>query len=267
MKFKFILSLILFTIQTAVAQTNVFPSTGSTGIGTTTPKAYLDVSSYSEGGLLSAVLGRLPEGNHINDGTYLGVRGYTTTIPSGRFSVKGFSLEHSFYGQVNSSINFFRGDDVLGGFITFNTNNNVEKMRINFTGNVGIGTSNPTDLLTVAGNIGAREVKVTTTAGADFVFEPTYNLPDLSELEKFLKINKHLPEIPTAKEMIENGIKLGELNVKLLQKIEELTLYLIEKDKEVKATKEEINTLRIETKYLKEEISCINEKIEILLKK
>lgn len=98
-------------------------------------------------------------------------------------------------------------------------------------GNVGIGTPNPQDKLTVAGNIGAREIKVSTNAGADFVFEPTYKLTDLTELEKFVKTNKHLPEIPTAKQMVENGVNLGELNIKLLQKVEELTLYLIEKDK------------------------------------
>jgi hypothetical protein len=103
----------------------------------------------------------------------------------------------------------------------------------NETGNFGIGTANPTDLLTVAGNIGAREIKVSTIAGADFVFEPSYKLPDLTELEKFVKTNKHLPEIPTAKQMIENGINLGELNVKLLQKVEELTLHLIEQRKQI----------------------------------
>jgi hypothetical protein len=114
----------------------------------------------------------------------------------------------------------------------------VERLRIDPYGNVGIGTTNPTDMLTVAGKIGAREIKVSTNAGADFVFESGYKLPDLSELEKFVKTNKHLPEIPTAKQMVENGVNLGELNIRLLQKVEELTLHLIEKDKQLKNEKE-----------------------------
>jgi hypothetical protein len=123
--------------------------------------------------------------------------------------------------------NRFKGNVYYSGNGVWDTN-----------GNVGIGTINPTEMLTVKGNIGAREIKVSTTAGADFVFEPGYKLPELTELEKFVKTNKHLPEIPTAKQMVENGINLGELNVKLLQKVEELTLHLIEKDKQLQNEKE-----------------------------
>jgi hypothetical protein len=122
-------------------------------------------------------------------------------------------------------------------------------------GNVGIGTINPTEMLTVAGKIGAREIKVSTNTGADFVFEPSYKLPDLGELEKFVKTNKHLPEIPTAKEMVENGVNLGELNVKLLQKVEELTLHLIAKDKQMSAlqavVEEQAKILKVIQKKLK----------------
>jgi len=119
----------------------------------------------------------------------------------------------------------------------------------NESGNFGIGTTNPTDMLTVAGKIGAREIKVSTNAGADFVFEPDYKLTDLAALEKFVKTNKHLPEIPTAKEMVENGVNLGELNIKLLQKVEELTLHLIEKDKQMNTLQAVVDE---QTKILKE---------------
>ena len=99
--------------------------------------------------------------------------------------------------------------------------------------NVGIGTTNPTSKLTVAGNINSREVKATVDAGADFVFENNYNLPSLDAVDKFIKENKHLPEIASADEMKKEGINLSEMNIKLLQKIEEMTLYMIEQNKKI----------------------------------
>ena len=127
------------------------------------------------------------------------------------------------------------------------TDNKV-RMTIDHEGKVGIGTLTPDNdaSLTVKGNISAREIKVTATAGgADFVFEDDYSLNSLDQVEKFTKENKHLPEIPSAKEMERDGINLAELNIKLLQKVEELTLYLIEQNKEMKAQREEIEVLKI----------------------
>lgn len=104
-------------------------------------------------------------------------------------------------------------------------------MSIHGNGNVGIGTANPTSMLSVAGDITAREVKVTVNAGADYVFDKNYSLRPLSEIESFIIVNKHLPDIESARKMESEGISVAELNIKLLQKIEELTLYLIEKEK------------------------------------
>ncbi len=104
-------------------------------------------------------------------------------------------------------------------------------------GNVGIGTTNPTSKLTVAGTIASREVKVTVDAGADFVFENDYILPSLDSVANFIKENKHLPEIASAEQMKKEGINLSEMNIKLLQKIEEMTLYMIEMKKEIQTLK------------------------------
>lgn len=111
-------------------------------------------------------------------------------------------------------------------------------------GNVGIGTTNPTSKLTVAGDIHSRKVKVTINAGADFVFEDDYDLKKLEDLQKYIQQHKHLPEIPSAKEMETNGVELGEMNIKLLQKVEELTLYLIEQNRKIELLKKEIREIK-----------------------
>lgn len=101
-------------------------------------------------------------------------------------------------------------------------------------GYVGIGTTNPDQKLTVKGKIHAEEVIIDLNVPlADYVFKPEYKLMPLGELEQFVKTNNHLPEIPSASEVKEEGMSLGEFQNKLLQKIEELTLYTIELKKEV----------------------------------
>ena len=72
-----------------------------------------------------------------------------------------------------------------------------------------------------------------TNPGPDYVFEPTYDLKPLAEIETYIKENKHLPEVPSAKEMEKNGVQLGEMNMLLLKKIEELTLHIIEQNKRI----------------------------------
>lgn len=93
--------------------------------------------------------------------------------------------------------------------------------------------------IAVYGKLEAIEVKVTQSPSADFVFEEDYNLPKLEDVEKHIKENKHLPEIASAKEMEREGVNIGEFQIKLLQKIEELTLYSIEQNKKIKALESE----------------------------
>ncbi|WP_443938780.1 hypothetical protein [Pedobacter sp. MW01-1-1] len=101
-----------------------------------------------------------------------------------------------------------------------------------FGGNVGIGTTNPSEKLSVNGKIKAKELKIEPLGWSDYVFDEGYKITSLIDLEKFIKLNKHLPEVPSAKEVESNGIEVGEMNKLLLKKIEELTLYMIEMKKE-----------------------------------
>jgi hypothetical protein len=121
----------------------------------------------------------------------------------------------------------------------------IEKMRIDANGDVGIGTTTPKEKLSVNGKIRAHEIKVETANWPDYVFSPSYKLPDLSETEQFIKENQHLPEIPSAAEVEKDGVSLGEMNAKLLKKIEELTLHLIQKEKELDA-QQKLNQLQEE---------------------
>ncbi len=109
-----------------------------------------------------------------------------------------------------------------------------------FNGNMGIGTASPTErLLSVNGNIVTKKVRVTQTGWPDYVFEEKYPLLPLPELSQFIQSNKHLPEIPTEKEVNENGLDLGDMNALLLKKVEELTLYVIDLQKQVDALKKQ----------------------------
>lgn len=87
----------------------------------------------------------------------------------------------------------------------------------------------------INGKLIAKEVEIKVDTGADFVFKPDYNLMPLSEVESFVKENQHLPNIPSEKEMKEYGLNVNDMQIKLLQKIEELTLYVIELKKENEA--------------------------------
>ena len=160
-------------------------------------------------------------------------------------------------------VNQFWGKDANGDLRWFNLTFNAENKVFSFSGqqadasiyfkhNVGIGTEEPDAMLSVAGQINAREVKVTVDAGADFVFDEAYPLRSLEETEQFIFQNNHLPDIASEEEMLREGIEVGDMNIRLLQKIEELTRYLIDQNKQLKLANQKIDQLQEEVAALKD---------------
>ncbi len=137
--------------------------------------------------------------------------------------------------------------------ISFRDQNNERVLNVLRGGNVGIGTKDTKGFkLGVNGKIAATEVKVATYNNwADFVFEKEYKLPTLTEVENHIKEKGHLENIPSAKEVEKNGFFLGEMDAKLLQKIEELTLYTIDQEKKLNTQNTRIEKLEKENILLK----------------
>ncbi|MCC9073591.1 tail fiber protein [Flavobacterium sp. F-65] len=141
------------------------------------------------------------------------------------------------------------GTGIFSGpnFELYNRINNKYSLVVTPEGNIGIGITNPDEKLTVNGKIHAQEVRIDLQSPMtvpDYVFANDYKLKSLQEVEEFIKQNSHLPEIPSAKEIEKNGLMLAEMNMSLLKKIEELTLYMIEMKKENEEMKK--NQLKLE---------------------
>lgn len=164
------------------------------------------------------------------------------------FNAGSIRFGHS--GANDAILNFGWNADILADSfkISYSAHNStssiVDLLTIGLNGNVGIGTTRPQNKLDVKGIMHSQEVKVDMKDWSDFVFKKEYSLPTLEEVEKQITEKGHLSNIPSEEEVLKNGINLGEINAKLLQKIEELTLYVIEQDKSIKSLKEDIKKIK-----------------------
>ncbi len=183
--------------------------------------------------------------------------GIGTASPSEKLDVVGRLKSNTVLGGLwlSNSDQFVGADgpERLGFW-----HNGAWRFIVQNNGNVLIGkmSSNPGTnyKLDVAGNIRANKLVVNTT-GADFVFDSNYSLLPLTQLEQFIKKHKHLPSIEPAKNMQENGVDIGENQTKLLQKIEELTLYIIEINKKLENQNNLIQQQQLELNKLKKKSS------------
>ncbi|HXA01603.1 MAG TPA: hypothetical protein VNW99_06425 [Cytophagaceae bacterium] len=185
------------------------------GLNTSTSKVQLETDGGNNGGAM--VVGNV--GGTLNFFTF------PTATPSSAQIIDPASSSFINYRRMVITQN---GAVVIGNVATPNV----------YDPNTGVGYS-----LYAVGGILTEKVKVALHSDAvnwsDFVFDKSYKLRSLNEVEKFITKNKHLPEIPSAKEVYANGIDVAEMDAKLLMKIEELTLYMIEMQKEIKALKKQ----------------------------
>lgn len=248
----------------------VVNTSGYFGIGTVAPVSLLNVSgsgSNSNGILDIQSSDAAARGTLIRTGFY----GYTSQDNSGSyFQSWGMRLngaDNLWYRTYTSANNYLpytaltpAGTIVFGGAVsnlTTDANPTLNpSMTINVgTGNVGIGSINPQNKLDVNGTIHSKSVLVDLNGWSDYVFKKDYPLLPLSEVKIYIDQNQHLPGIPSEQEMIKNGLNVSEMNKILTKKIEELTLYLIEKDRKEKEQELRIQNQEERIKKLEEILS------------
>jgi len=186
-------------------------ASGRIGIGTSEPNTLVHIHEEEE-----------------NKDTYL----HMTNINTGKQSADGLELS----ANRDLGANVWNYEN---GYLRFATGNS-EQMRITSDGKIGIGTISPSEKLSVNGNVRAKKIIISQTGWPDYVFDSSYSLRSLSEVERFISKYKHLPDMPSVKEVEEKGISVGDNQAMLLKKIEELTLYIIQQGKEIEILKKKI---------------------------
>jgi len=199
---------------------------GNVGIGVTNPSKKLEVATNTSLGEF-----RLRPADGLYQDYRLDIVAAAADIGAVRMSIKDnvFLKTYGYYDLTGLSLGVAGYEDLF---------------HLKDSGNVGIGTTTPDQRLTVKGKIHAEEVIVDLNVPvADYVFKPNYKLMPLPEVEQFVKTNSHLPEIPSAGEITKNGLSMGEMQNKLLQKVEELTLYMISQQKTIDQQQAQIKEL------------------------
>lgn len=197
--------------------------TGNIGVNTEAP---LQMFHIVEGNILISKTSERAPGS--TNGSILFGDEPSSTNPYGKWGIEYVNNDDEGCG-----LNFWKPYDTGGGFM-----NNVLFLKDN--GKVGIGTNNPLHTLSVNGTILAKEIRVNEDPSRwpDFVFDKDYKLMSLAKVKLFVSENKHLPDVPSAADIDGKDVSLGEMNRILLQKIEELTLYIIDMQEQIDALKE-----------------------------
>lgn len=217
------------------AQTNTFPPNGNVGIGTAFPAGLLHLKSLNGLDFVQITKG--------------------TTSPN-------LDIISSYDGSDDSQSGSFaygvRASDNAWQIWEKHANADWNKLfTVNINGNVGIGVNDPANKLEVNGTIHSKEVKVDLLNWPDYVFKRDYQLLPLTELKIYIDQNLHLPEIPTEDDIKKGGLNLGEMNKILVKKVEELTLYLIEQNKQVTGQMKIIQTQQEQMNQFKKQLDAI----------
>lgn len=244
---------ISLSLITANARRMTIDENGFVGINLTNPTARLSVNSGLSAPTAASLANSIVigSGNANSVNKYLGQFGFLSndvdfSAPKIVAYISGEATEvYTDDTKTGSVMRFYTGDN--GG------SNPVERMVIDNRGYIGIGTAAPKETLSVNGNIRSKQIKVETANWPDYVFKKDYQMPSLKEVKAYIDQNQHLPEVPSEEQITKEGLNLGEMNKLLLKKVEELTLYLIEKDKIQQEQKELTEKQSAELNQQKEE--------------